>query len=67
MIIRELFVPEEPAVSNFLAALSEQDRICIPVPFYHCFGCVLGTLMAVAYGAAMVVSAESFDAAATQR
>jgi fatty-acyl-CoA synthase len=46
-------------------SLSERDRICIPVPFYHCFGCVLGTLMAVAYGAAMVIPAESFDVAAT--
>jgi fatty-acyl-CoA synthase len=44
---------------------SEIDRICIPVPFYHCFGCVLGTLCAVVYGAAMVVPAESFDPAAT--
>ncbi len=46
-------------------ALSEHDRICIPVPFYHCFGCVLGTLMAAVYGAAMVVPAESFDPKAT--
>ena len=45
--------------------LSEIDRICIPVPFYHCFGCVLGTLMAAVYGAAMVVPAESFDPTAT--
>jgi fatty-acyl-CoA synthase len=45
--------------------LSEQDRICIPVPFYHCFGCVLGTMMAVAYGAAMVIPNESFDPVAT--
>lgn len=44
---------------------SGQDRICIPVPFYHCFGCVLGTLCAVVYGAAMIVPAESFDPAAT--
>ena len=41
--------------------MSEIDRICIPVPFYHCFGCVLGTLCAVVYGAAMVVPAESFN------
>jgi fatty-acyl-CoA synthase len=46
-------------------ALTENDRICIPVPFYHCFGCVLGTLMAVAYGAAMIVPAESFEPVAT--
>jgi fatty-acyl-CoA synthase len=42
-------------------ALTEQDRICIPVPFYHCFGCVLGTLCAAVYGAAMVVPAEFFN------
>lgn len=41
------------------------DRICIPVPFYHCFGCVLGTLCASVFGAAMIVPAESFDPAAT--
>jgi fatty-acyl-CoA synthase len=42
--------------------LTSADRICIPVPFYHCFGCVLGTLCAPVYGAAMVVPAESFNA-----
>ncbi len=46
-------------------ALSAEDRICIPVPFYHCFGCVLGTITAAVYGAAMVIPAESFDAEAT--
>jgi fatty-acyl-CoA synthase len=46
-------------------ALTQIDRICIPVPFYHCFGCVLGTLMAVTHGAAMIVPAESFDPVAT--
>jgi fatty-acyl-CoA synthase len=44
---------------------SETDRLAIPVPFYHCFGCVLGTLTCVACGAAMVVPAESFDPLAT--
>ncbi len=43
----------------------EQDRICIPVPLYHCFGCVLGTLCAVVSGAAMVFPHESFHPAAT--
>ncbi|HEX3726936.1 MAG TPA: AMP-binding protein [Pirellulales bacterium] len=46
-------------------ALSAEDRICLPVPFYHCFGCVLGTITAVIYGAAMVVPAPSFQARAT--
>ena len=45
--------------------LTDQDRICIPVPFYHCFGCVLGTTCAMVYGATMVIPAESFDPAAT--
>lgn len=44
---------------------TEQDRLCIPVPFYHCFGCVLGTLCCVASGAAMIIPAEYFDPAAT--
>ena len=33
---------------------SAQDRLCIPVPFFHCFGCVLGTMVCVTHGAAMV-------------
>jgi fatty-acyl-CoA synthase len=40
---------------------THEDRICIPVPFYHCFGCVLGTLCAVVYGATMVIASESFE------
>ncbi len=43
----------------------ERDRICVPVPFYHCFGCVLGTMVAVVHGAAVVVPAPSFDPLAT--
>ncbi|MDN3019328.1 AMP-binding protein [Paenibacillus sp. BSR1-1] len=34
--------------------LTPQDRLCIPVPFFHCFGCVLGTMACVSVGAAMV-------------
>ncbi len=45
--------------------LGDRDRICIPVPLYHCFGCVLGTLCAAVIGAAMVFPRETFDAAAT--
>jgi len=45
--------------------MTAEDRICIPVPFYHCFGCVLGTLCAVVYGAAMIIPAESFRPDAT--
>jgi fatty-acyl-CoA synthase len=41
------------------------DRVCVPVPFYHCFGCVLGTLTCAVSGAAIVVPAPSFDPCAT--
>ena len=40
--------------------LTEDDRLCIPVPFFHCFGCVLGTLAAVSKGSTMVIL-EQFD------
>jgi len=43
------------------------DRICVPVPFYHCFGCVLANLAALTHGAALVLPAEAFDAEATLR
>ena len=46
---------------------TERDRVCIPVPFYHCFGTVIGTLAAVTHGATIVLPAESFDAEATLR
>ncbi|HEX8918261.1 MAG TPA: AMP-binding protein [Chloroflexota bacterium] len=40
-----------------------EDRLCIPVPFYHCFGMVLANLACVTHGATMVLPAESFDPA----
>jgi len=46
-------------------AYSERDRVCIPVPFYHCFGMVLGNLACTTHGACMVVPAEAFDPLAT--
>jgi fatty-acyl-CoA synthase len=45
--------------------ITAQDRICIPVPFYHCFGCVLGTLCCAVYGSAMIIPAEYFQARPT--
>ena len=42
--------------------LTENDRVCIPVPFYHCFGMVLGCLACTSHGACVVVPAESFAA-----
>ncbi|CAM3951866.1 AMP-binding protein [Janibacter anophelis] len=46
---------------------TEADRICIPVPFYHCFGMVMGNLAATSHGACMVIPAPSFEPAATLR
>jgi fatty-acyl-CoA synthase len=44
-----------------------EDRICVPVPLYHCFGCVMGSLLSVIYGATCVFPAEAFDAGKTLR
>ncbi len=41
--------------------LTDADRVCIPVPLYHCFGMVMGNLMCAAYGATMVYPSEAFD------
>jgi fatty-acyl-CoA synthase len=46
---------------------TEEDRICIPVPFYHCFGMVMGNLGATTHGAAMVIPAPAFEPEATLR
>jgi fatty-acyl-CoA synthase len=46
-------------------ALSQEDRLCIPVPLYHCFGMVMGNLGCVTHGAAMVYPGEGFDPLAT--
>ena len=50
-----------------LCRYTEEDRICIPVPFYHCFGMVMGNLAATSHGACMVIPAPSFDPEATLR
>ncbi|PKQ69427.1 AMP-binding protein [Labilibaculum manganireducens] len=41
---------------------NETDRVCIPVPFYHCFGMVLGNLACITHGSAMVIPGEAFEA-----
>ncbi len=46
---------------------SEGDRVCIPVPFYHCFGMVLGNLACTTHGATMVIPAEAFDPVLTMQ
>jgi fatty-acyl-CoA synthase len=53
---------------HFIAGLlnySERDRVCIPVPLYHCFGMVLGNLACTSHGACMVYPAETFEPEAT--
>ncbi|MDT0350870.1 AMP-binding protein [Pseudonocardia charpentierae] len=50
-----------------LCGYTEDDRVCIPVPFYHCFGMVMGNLGCTTHGATMVIPAPAFDPAATLR
>nr|WP_296766005.1 AMP-binding protein [Rhodococcus sp. (in: high G+C Gram-positive bacteria)] len=46
-----------------LCHYTEADRVCIPVPFYHCFGMVMGNLACTSHGAAMVIPGQAFDPA----
>ena len=48
-----------------LIELTHEDRLCIPVPFYHCFGMVMGNLGCTTHGATMVIPAPGFDPATT--
>ena len=48
-----------------LLGYSETDRICVPVPFYHCFGMVMGNLAALTHGACVVIPSPAFDPKAT--
>jgi fatty-acyl-CoA synthase len=48
-----------------LLGYTERDRVCVPVPFYHCFGLVIGNLAATTHGAAVVIPAPSFEPVAT--
>ncbi len=48
-----------------LCRYTEADRVCIPVPFYHCFGMVMGNLACSTHGAAMIIPAPGFDPAKT--
>ncbi|MDQ6523067.1 AMP-binding protein [Nocardioides sp. LHD-245] len=50
-----------------LIGFDEQDRLCIPVPFYHCFGMVMANLGCVTHGATMVIPAPGFDPSLTLR
>src|SRR6185369_15974853 len=46
---------------------TEEDRVCVPVPFYHCFGMVMGNLGATSHGACMVIPSPGFDPGLTLR
>ncbi len=46
---------------------TEHDRVCVPVPFYHCFGMVLGNLAIITHGAALVIPSYGFDPALTMQ
>jgi fatty-acyl-CoA synthase len=48
-----------------LVGYTEADRVCLPVPFYHCFGMVMGNLGATSHGSCIVIPARTFDPAAT--
>ncbi|MFE0023044.1 AMP-binding protein [Amycolatopsis sp. NPDC059021] len=48
-----------------LCGYTERDRVCIPVPFYHCFGMVMGNLACTSHGACMVIPAPAFEPKAT--
>ncbi|RSM44186.1 AMP-binding protein [Amycolatopsis balhimycina DSM 5908] len=48
-----------------LCGYTADDRVCIPVPFYHCFGMVMGNLACTSHGATMVIPAQGFDSKST--
>jgi len=50
-----------------LLGLTETDRLCLPVPFYHCFGMVMGNLGCTSHGTCIVIPAPAFDPTATLR
>src|SRR5205823_230324 len=45
--------------------ITADDRLCSPVPMYHCFGCVMASMLCVVYGIPIVLPAPTFDAGAT--
>ena len=51
-------------IARWLRA-TEQDRLCMPVPMYHCFGCVMGSLLCCITGTTLVMPAPQFDALAS--
>jgi fatty-acyl-CoA synthase len=55
------------SMSASIMKFTERDRLCMPVPMYHCFGMVLGTLLCTSSGAAIVLPAAAFEADACLR
>jgi fatty-acyl-CoA synthase len=53
--------------TGLILRYSEHDRLCVPVPFYHCFGMVVANLACLSHGACVVVPGANFDALATLR
>ena len=53
--------------TSVLQHLTDQDRVCIPVPFYHCFGMVIGNLGCTTHGATIVIPGDAFDPLAVLR
>jgi fatty-acyl-CoA synthase len=47
--------------------VTEADKLCVPVPLYHCFGCVIGTMVSVLTGATLILPAATFDPLATMQ
>jgi fatty-acyl-CoA synthase len=54
-------------VCSFGMKTTERDKICVPVPLYHCFGCVIGTLVCMVSGATLILPSPTFDALATMQ
>jgi len=53
------------SMSASIMKFTERDRLCMPVPMYHCFGMVMGNLGCLTHGSTMVYPAEAFDPLAT--
>jgi len=66
VLLSHLNVVNNALAQGHILGLTEADRLCIPVPFFHCFGCVMSTLLCVCAGSAMV-PVETFDAALVLR
>src|SRR5215213_231630 len=61
------FIMEEENKDGKTIVYTEADRVCLPVPLYHCFGMVMGNLAATSHGACVVLPAPGFDPEATLR